>query len=317
MPWTPEHMPDQAGRAAVITGANQGLGLEIARGLFRRGSVVIMAVRDVTKAESAREAILAERGSGSIEIQHLDLASLSSVKAAATAILDHHPQLDLLINNAGIMASAEARTEDGFERQLGINHLGHFVLTAELLPALAGAPASRIVSVTSTGRHIGRSVDTENPHLDGRYGPWRAYGQSKLANVHFAMELHRRLARAGASTSSLVAHPGLSSTGLQATSVASSGGGQSQRFFHALARMTGMPPDRAAFSLLRAATDPHARGGTLYAPRFVNLGPPVRRPLVGRSVAAGPARRLWTISERETGIRFDVEEIVRNARSGS
>jgi NAD(P)-dependent dehydrogenase (short-subunit alcohol dehydrogenase family) len=228
----------------------------------------------------------------------------------AGTIAERHEHIDLLVNNAGVMAVPKRRTGDGFELQLATNHLGHFALTARLLPGLLAAPAARVVAVSSMARHIGLPVSPRNPHLEGRYNPWLAYGQSKLANLHFAVEFQRRLAQAGAGVASLVAHPGLSNTHLQATSVTESGGGLSQRFFYHLARLTGMSAGRGALPLLRAATDPQARGGTLYAPRYVTNGAPVRRPLLGRSVRRGPARRLWEVSERETGVTFDVAELV-------
>jgi NAD(P)-dependent dehydrogenase (short-subunit alcohol dehydrogenase family) len=313
MPWTPADIPDQTGRVAVVTGANGGLGLEVTRALARRGAHVVMAARNPNKADTARIRVLAELPTASLEVVPLDLGSLASVEQAAATMLEAHPRIDLLVNNAGVMGTPERRTADGFELQFGVNHLGHFVLTARLLPALAAAPGARVISVTSTGRHVGRPVDPTNPHLEGRYDPWRAYGQAKLANLHFALELQRRLEASSASVSSLVAHPGLSNTDLQAHSVRASGGGRSQRFFHGLARSTGMPPERGAHPLLRAATDPQARGGQLYTPRFVNVGPAVRRPLMGRSLRPEPARVLWNVSERETGVVFDVAAAVRAA----
>jgi NAD(P)-dependent dehydrogenase (short-subunit alcohol dehydrogenase family) len=162
------------------------------------------------------------------------------------------------------------------------------------------------VSVTSTGRHNGRGIDPENPHLEGRYDPWRAYGQSKLANVHFALELDRRFRDANVATRSLVVHPGFTNADLQARSVRETGG-RSQRFFRAAVIRFGMTPARGALSLLRAATDPNAVGGALYAPRWVNRGPPVRRPMFGRSRNRDAMTSLWEVSERETGITFDVK----------
>lgn len=226
---------------------------------------------------------------------------------AAERILRTHPDLDMLVNNAGVMGIPERRTEDGFEMQLAVNHLGHFALTALLMPALLRSPDARVVSVTSTGRHNGRAIDPDNPHLEGRYDPWRAYGQSKLANVHFALELDRRLRAAGVAARSIVVQPGFVNTDLQARSVRETGGGRSQRFFRAAVVRFGMTPARGALSLLRAATDPNAVGGALYAPRWVNWGPPVRRPLFGRSRDRDAMTSLWEVSERETGITFDVK----------
>lgn len=309
MAFTHADIPDQSHRIAVVTGANGGLGLEVVEALAARGAHVVMAVRDTDRGAVARERVRSRVPGASLEVQPLDLASRRSVAAAGHAIADAHPRLDLLINNAGVMAVPQTATADGLELQLAVNHLGHFALTAHLLPALLQAPAARVVSVTSTGRHVGRPVHEDDPYPSGRYGPWRAYGRSKLANVHFAVELHRRLAAAGAGLASLVAHPGLALTGLQHGSVEASDGGASQRFFRGLARTTGMPTAHAALPLLRAATDPRARSGELYAPRFVNAGPPVRRPLIGRSVDPRHTARLWTVSERATGVTCDVASL--------
>lgn len=311
MSWTAADIPDQHGRVAVVTGGNGGLGLETSRELARRGAHVVMAARNLDKAETACASIVADVPDVALEVRELDLGALSSVHACADAILGAHDRIDLLVNNAGVMAVPESRTADGFETQLGVNHLGHFVLTHRLLPALLAAPAGRVVTVTSTARHLGAPLDPDNPHLDGDYEPWRAYAQSKLANLHFAVELHRRLMAADASVASLAAHPGLSNTDLQATAVRLSGGTAIARFWHSLARTTGMPADRGALPQLRAATDPSARSGQLYAPRWGTTGPPEARPLVGRSVKRGPAWMLWDVSERETGTTFDVDALVR------
>jgi NAD(P)-dependent dehydrogenase (short-subunit alcohol dehydrogenase family) len=306
--WTPDDIPAQGGRVAVVTGANGGLGLVVARELARRGARVVMAARNQDKAEQARRAIQAEVADAELVVHPLDLASLESVRACAAAILGDHDRIDVLVNNAGIMGIPEQATVDGFEMQLGVNHLGHFVLTRRLLPALLTAPGARVVSVTSFARLIGRRVTPDNPHLREGYGPWRAYGQAKRANLCFAVELQRRLDAARGRVASLVAHPGLVPTDLQARSVRETGGGLTQRFWHRLAHTAGMPPASGAQPLLRAATDPDARGGELYAPRWGTFGAPVRRPLVRASGRAG--RTLWHVSERETGEPFDVAAIV-------
>jgi NAD(P)-dependent dehydrogenase (short-subunit alcohol dehydrogenase family) len=234
----------------------------------------------------------------------LDLASQASVRAASEQIIAAHKSIDLLINNAGVMGISEAKTVDGFEMQFGVDHLGHWSLTALLLPALLRTPGARIV--TSTAHHMGRAVDPANPHLHGRYRPWRAYGQAKLANFHFGLGLQRELEKAGASTASLIAHPGLSNTDLQAVSVQESGGGASQRFFLGLARRTGMSAADGALSQLRAATDPAAKGGDFYGPRFVNSGPPVRKPILRRLGMDKAIAALWEVSEHETGVAIDL-----------
>ena len=306
MSWSTADIPDQHGRTAVVTGANGGLGLETARALAVKGAHVVMAVRNQKKAQAAVDDIRAGAPDASLELVALDLAAQASVRAAAGQITAGHKNIDLLINNAGVMGIPETKTVDGFEMQFGVDHLGHWTLTALLLPALLRTPGARIVTVTSTAHHMGRAVDPANPHLKGRYRPWRAYGQAKLANYHFGLGLQRELENARADTASLIAHPGLSNTDLQAVSVQATGGGASQRFFHILARRTGMPAAHGALSQLRAATDPAAKGGEFYGPRFVNSGPPVRKPVL-RSLGMDAAiAALWEVSERETGVPIDV-----------
>jgi NAD(P)-dependent dehydrogenase (short-subunit alcohol dehydrogenase family) len=304
--WTTADIPSQAGRTAVVTGANGGLGLETARALAAAGAHVVMGARNQEKAAEAVADIRRAVPDAALEVVALDLASQASVREAAERILGAHDKIDLLINNAGVMGIPERRIVDGFEMQFGINHLGHYALTALLMPALLRADAARVVTVTSTAHHMGRAVDPANPHLEGRYTPWRAYGQSKLANFHFGIGLQRRLAAAGAPAASLIAHPGLSNTDLQAVSVQETGGGLSQRFFHWLARHTGMSPREGALPQLRAATDPAAKGGEFYVPRFFNNGAPVRRPILRRIGLDKAIARLWEVSERETGLAIEV-----------
>ncbi len=301
MTYTRDSIPDQTGRTVVVTGANGGLGLETAKALAAKGAHVVMAARDRAKAAAAVEEIRRETPGAALEPVDLDLASLASVRAAAEQVLAEHPRLDILINNAGVMATPERRTADGFELQLGVNHLGHWALTALLMPALLAAPRARVVTVTSTAHHMGRPLDPANPHLHGRYTPWGAYGQSKLANYHFGLGLDRELRRAARPAQSLIAHPGLSHTDLQVRTVREGGTGRSGLFWQWLAASTGMPPARGALPQLRAATDPEANGGELYGPRFVNNGPAVRLPVL-RPGADAAIATLWAVSERETGI---------------
>ena len=308
MSWTEADIPDQSGRIAVVTGANGGLGLETARALAGAGAHVVMAARNQAKAAEAEADIRRTVPDASLEVAGLDLASQASVREAAERIAAAHESVDILVNNAGVMGIPERRTVDGFEMQFGTNHLGHYALTALLMPVLLRAPAARIVTVTSTAHHMGRAVDPANPHLDGEYSPWKAYGQSKLANFHFGIGLHRRLAAARAPAISLIAHPGLSNTDLQAVSVQETAGGLSQRFFHGLAGRTGMSPRAGARPQLRAATDPAAQGGEFYVPRFVNNGPPVRRPILRRIGMDTAIERLWEVSERETGLKIEIGE---------
>ena len=309
MAWTEMDIPDQSGRIAVVTGANGGLGLETARALAAKGALVVMAARNLDKAEMARRAIVEGNATANLDIRALDLAALASVREFAEGVVRDHDHVDLLINNAGVMATPRTETADGFELQFGTNHLGHFALTAQLMPALLRAPAARVVTVTSTGRHFRTRLDPDDPHLMNDYDPWKAYGRAKMANLHFAVELNRRLAAAGALATSLVAHPGYANTDLQAQS-ARAGSGASQRFFATTVRWVGMSPRAGALPQLRAATDPQARGGELYTPRWVNVGPPVRRPITSRSQDRREMELLWDVSEQETGVTFDVPGLV-------
>ena len=264
-----------------------------------------MAARNPEKTERALAEIRADVPAASLEVVPLDLGSQASVKTAAGQILTAHPRLDLLVNNAGVMATPEQKTADGFEMQFGVDHLGHWSLTALLLPTLMRTDGARIVTVTSSAHHMGRDVDPANPHLVGRYRPWRAYGQAKLANFHFGLGLQQKLTAAGRTTASLIAHPGLSNTDLQTVSVQETNGGASQRFFQILAQRTGMSAADGALSQLRAAVDPSAKGGEFYGPLYVNNGPPVRKPILRLGMASAIAK-LWEVSARETGIPLDV-----------
>jgi NAD(P)-dependent dehydrogenase (short-subunit alcohol dehydrogenase family) len=306
MPWSATDIPDQNGRIAVVTGANGGLGLETAHELARHGAQVVMAARNPEKTERALTRIRADVPDASLEVVPLDLASQASVKTAAEQILAAHERVDLLVNNAGVMGIPEQKTVDGFEMQFGVDHLGHWSLTALLLPALLRTQGARIVTVTSSAHHMGRAVDPGNPHLVGRYRPWRAYGQAKLANFHFGLGLQQKLTAAGRTTASLIAHPGLSNTDLQTVSVQETDGGASQRFFEILAQRTGMSAADGALSQLRAAVDPGARGGEFYGPLFVTNGPPVRKPIFRRLGMESAVAKLWEVSARETGIPLEV-----------
>jgi NAD(P)-dependent dehydrogenase (short-subunit alcohol dehydrogenase family) len=308
--WGTTEIPDLSGRVAVVTGGNGGLGLETCRALARAGAHVVMAARNADKAAAAAAGI--ERDGGKVEVVPLDLSDLASVEQAASTIVERHPALHLLVNNAGLMGPPYGETAQGFEQQIGTNHLGHFALTAQLLPSLVSTPGSRVVTVTSIARFRSAPLDAPLSGPEG-YDPWQAYGRSKLANHVFAMELHRRLTRAGSTTASLSAHPGLTNSDLQTTSVEMSGGGSSQKFFQRLAHRTGMTVPRGALSQLRAATDPSARSGELYGPRFVSVGSPVRRPVLDRK-SADRGALLWRVSEEATGVELDVAAAVAAAR---
>ncbi|MPZ74108.1 MAG: SDR family NAD(P)-dependent oxidoreductase, partial [Nitriliruptorales bacterium] len=280
--WSKDTIPDQRGRVVVVTGANAGLGHEVARLLAARGATVVMAARNQERARAARDAIVAAVPDAQVELRELDLASLASVRACGEAIAADHERIDVLVNNAGLMGIPRQQTADGFEMQLGVNHLGHFVLTRRLLPRLLAAPAGRVVSVTSFGRWMGPTLREKDPHFTGWYNAWVAYGQSKQANHEFSIELQRRLQAANAPAISVVAHPGLAHTDLQRRSVRETHGGLSQRFWAFAARNVGMEPPQAALSVVRAAAETAAKGGELYGPQWLTFGDPVRRRAIGR-----------------------------------
>ena len=306
MTWTEKEIPDLGGRTAVVTGANGGLGFQTALALARAGAHVVLAARDPAKTAAAEGRIKERYPAASLEVVPLDLGDLSVVAAAASTILAGHEQVDLLVNNAGVMAMPQRTTVDGFEMQFGINHLGHWALTAHLMPALLRAPAARVVTVTSTARHRSRGLDPADPHLRRNYGPWAAYAQSKMANYHFGLGLQQRFSRAGVAASSLIAHPGLSNTDLMARTAREGGAGWVGAFSEAFAARSGMTPFEGARPQLRAATDPRAKGGELYAPRFGSHGPAVRRPTLRRWDLQQRIDVLWRVSENQTGVQLTI-----------
>jgi NAD(P)-dependent dehydrogenase (short-subunit alcohol dehydrogenase family) len=313
MAWNAADIPDQTGRTAVVTGANGGLGLETAKALAAKGAHVVMAARDQAKATAAEQEIRAHAPGASLEVVAVDLGDQASVKAAAAAIATAHPAVDLLVNNAGVMAMPERETADGYEMQLGVNHLGHWTFTAGLLAPLlrsaAGGRRPRVVTVTSVARFTGGPIDPSNPHLAGRYDPWRAYGQAKLANYFFGLGLQQQAERAGVDLASLLAHPGLTNTDLQSRTNREGGAGFLGPFFDRFTDVAGMSPEAGARMQLRAATDPTATGGRLYAPAFAAFGPAVARPILRTRDLPARIDQLWEVSERETGVPLDVAEV--------
>jgi NAD(P)-dependent dehydrogenase (short-subunit alcohol dehydrogenase family) len=299
--WTAADVPDQHGRTAVVTGANTGLGFETAHRLAGHGATVVLACRTMAKAADAAERIRAAVPGARLEVIRLDLGSLASVRAAAGQVRETCPRLDLLINNAGLMTPPYGKTEDGFELQFGTNHLGHFALTGLVLDSLLAVPGSRIVTVSSNGHRAG-DIYFDDINFEHRYSRVRAYGQSKLANLMFTYELERRLREAGAATSALAAHPGVSTTELQRHLPA---------WMQAMGRfMPSQPAERGALPTLRAATDPSARGGQYYGPagRFQMTGYPVPVQSSRRSHDPEVQRRLWELSQRLTGVTYRITE---------
>ncbi len=305
MAFTESSIPILTGRIAIVTGANGGLGLATAAALAGAGAHVVMAARDQVKAAAAHDEILTAHSDASLEVVQLDLASQASVKAAAATILASHPKIDILINNAGIMATPEQRTADGYELQLGVNHLGHWTLTAELMPGILAADAARIVNVTSFLRHGAYPVDPSNPNMEGEYEAWRAYRRSKLANLHFTWGLQREFERAGVPARSLAAHPGVTNSDLQ-SSTAAAGAARGARCIHRASQLIGMSTKAGARPQIRAAVDPAATGGQMYAPRCGIRGAAVRRRYRRRGIEDAAAK-LWQLSVEQTGVNIDID----------
>ncbi len=276
--FTEAHVPDLSGRTAVVTGASSGLGLENARVLAQRGAHVILATRDPERTALATARIRRVVPGASLEHLPLDLADLASVRGASAALHAQHARIDLLVANAGVMGTPAMTTADGFELQMGVNHLGHAALIAAVLPLLAAAPASRIVLVTSEMARLGR-VDVATlgaPTLPHR--PWRAYAASKLANLLYARELARHLGSVGSSVAVLTAHPGYAATELQTRGPALAGGALARVRAGVLGALTGVlgqPAALGALPQLRAATDPDAVSGSAWGPRAGMRGPAV------------------------------------------
>jgi NAD(P)-dependent dehydrogenase (short-subunit alcohol dehydrogenase family) len=288
---------------AVVTGANSGLGLATARELARAGARVVLACRNVAKGEAARREIEAVAPGAPLELEELDLASLESVRAFAERYRSAHDGLDLLINNAGVMAPPRGRTADGFELQFGTNHLGHFALTGRLIGAMEGREDARVVTLSSGAHHFGR-IAFDNLGGDRRYFRWRAYSQSKLANLLFALELERRLSAAGSTIKSMAAHPGYAATNLQFAAPPL----VDRMVMRVINPVVAQSADMGALPILYAATEPGLPGGTYAGPDGIAEQRGHPKPVAPNRAARDEetARRLWDVSEKMTGVRFEL-----------
>ncbi|RJL26538.1 oxidoreductase [Bailinhaonella thermotolerans] len=306
--WTAADMPGLGGRVAVVTGANAGLGLIVARELAGHGARTLLACRDVGKGEAAAERIRRDRPGAAVEVARLDLADLGSVREFAADVLARGEGLDLLVNNAGVMALPYRRTADGFEMQFGTNHLGHFALTGLLLPALLARPGSRVVTVSS-GMHRAGRIDFDDLQSERRYRKWAAYGQSKLANLLFAFELDRRARAAGTGLKSVAAHPGYAATNLQTAGPRMAGSRLMERASALANVLVAQSAEGGALPLLYAATVPGLPSGAYVGPDgpFESRGYPriVRTSRAARDEQV--ASRLWEVSARLTGVTYDFE----------
>ncbi|MCH7481140.1 MAG: SDR family NAD(P)-dependent oxidoreductase [Chloroflexi bacterium] len=293
--WTALDIPDQSGKVVIITGANSGIGYEAAGALAKKGATVVMACRNLEKGEAAAKAIIDEGPTGQVVLLHLDLADLSSVRRFADEFSAEYDRLDVLVNNGGIMAVPKGKTVDGFEMQIGTNHLGHYALTGLLIEMLKTTQNARVVTVSSYAHNMGK-INFDDLSSEKSYQRWSAYGRSKLANVLFGYELQRRLAANGHPPISLVVHPGYAATNLQ----------RNTGLFSFANHFFAQSQEMGALPTLYAATSADIQGGEYIGPD--GLMGQRGYPQVARSSRASHnelvAKRLWEVSEELTGVQF-------------
>jgi NAD(P)-dependent dehydrogenase (short-subunit alcohol dehydrogenase family) len=304
MGWTVQDMPGQAGKVAIVTGSNSGLGYETALALAGAGAETIVAARSREKGEAAVARIVAGHPQANVRFEALDLGSLGSVAAFAERIAAAHDRLDILVNNAGVMALPQRETtEDGYERQIGVNFLGHFALTGRLMPLLRATNGARAVQLSSLAHARRGGIDFDNFQGERDYQPWQAYSFSKLAMLMFALELDRRSRAGGWGVASMAAHPGWARSELIDNGMGKSIGARLVGIvFPLLAQSTAA----GALPTLYAATAPEAESGTYYGPqgRGERRGPPGPARMSGAARDEAAARRLWEEAERLTGVTF-------------
>jgi len=310
--WSAKDIPDQRGRVAVVTGANSGIGFVAARELARRGARVLLACRRGQRGVAALARLRAEVPGAEAEYRRLDLADLASVRSFAERY--DHDRLDLLINNAGVMAVPYAKTADGFETQFGVNHLGHFALTGLLSPRLLATPGARVISVSSS-MHAAADVDFFNLNGELRYRRWSAYGSSKSANLLFIHELAHRFAAAGADTVAAAAHPGFAATGLQTAGARIQGRRTAERALRLLTRILAQSAEAGALPILYAATAPGVAPDSFTGPRLAGLARRARAVQTGRADPRRPHQRS-ALGDLATAHRRSVQGAVAN-RAGA
>ncbi|MDJ0464476.1 oxidoreductase [Streptomyces sp. H27-C3] len=305
--WNASDIPDQSGRTAVVTGSNSGIGLVTARELARRGARVILACRSEARGRKAAADILTDVPDAQVQFMPLDLAELSSVRDFARDLAGAYPHdgLDLLVNNAGIMALPYGRTADGFETQFGVNHLGHFALTGLLLPHLLRTPGARVVTVSS-GLHALANIDMGDLNSERKYRRWVAYGRSKSANLLFIHELARRLDAIGSDIVAAAAQPGYARTNLQTAGARMEGRRTAERLIEFGNRIVAQSAEEGALPTLYAATAPDVRPDSFTGPRFQSWrGAPTRSWRAPWTLNDVAGERLWSASEQATGVTYE------------
>ena len=311
-------MPDCSDRTVLITGANSGLGFEATKAFAVNGATVIMACRSVERGQDAATAVREAVGATEaiLNVRECDLASLESVESFANGLKSDHDSIDTLCNNAGVMAIPRQETEDGFEKQLGVNHLGHFALTAHLLDLLVETDGETRVVSHSSGAHTAGEINFDDLHREESYGKWEAYGQSKLANLLFAYELQRRFDDAGITdTKSVACHPGYADTNLQYRGPEASGSKLRYAMMKVVNTAVAQSAAQGALPLLYAAPAPDVAGGEYYGPGgLMNMrGAPERQESNSASRDEKTAERLWEVSEELTGVDYAIETLTPTA----
>ena len=296
--WTTDNIPDQKGRVTIVTGSSSGIGYEAARVLANKNAEVIIAVRNQKKGENAVEQIKKQNENANVKLMMLDLACLKSVKNFAEEFKQKYSRLDLLINNAGVMIPPYSKTEDGFELQFGTNHLGHFALTSLLFDVVERTPTSRIVNVSSSAHKYGDINFNDLNWENRKYKAWRAYGDSKIANMYFTYELQNRLSEESSNPLITAAHPGWTATELQRNS----------SMFDFLNNFFAMNIEQGALPTLRAAIDEGAKSGDFYGPNGIMemRGYPVKVESNKLSHDKEIAQKLWNVSEELTNVKFNL-----------
>lgn len=297
--WTVDDVHRQRGRVAVITGADSGVGLEVARVLASWGASVVLAVPHLNKGHQAAAEVARNAFHPDVSVQRLDLSSLESVRAAAAELRARLPKIDLLIKNAGVMRTSRCTTEDGFELQFGVNHLGHFAFAGLLLEKMLSVPGSRVVTVSGAEHRLRARIHFDDLQWERSYDPVAAYGQSKLANLMFTYELQRRLSASGAKTIAVAAHPGYVQADLNRDRLA-----WARVLLDALGPLFAQSAAMGALPLLRAATDPSVQGGQYYGPEgfLESKGHPIQVESSEQAHDTAVQRRLWSVSEELTGV---------------
>lgn len=297
--WTKENIPDQTGKTIIVTGANAGIGYETALALYEKGANVILACRDLDKANAAARGIQESNSGGSVTVLHLDLSDLNSVKMAAEKFKNSHQKLDLLINNAGVMVPPQSKTAQGFELQFGTNVLGHYAFTAHLYPLLKATPQSRIVTVSSLVYRLG-TIDYANLASEKDYDPNREYAQSKLGNLLFTLELQRLIDAAGDGVLSVASHPGITATELARYIT--------KEQFNKMIEVYGelMPTWQGALPSLYAAVSGDVEGGDFIGPDGDGglRGYPAKAEILPLALDVAEAKKLWDFAEEATGLPF-------------